>query len=980
MKKKLIASITCLCMLLVMLLSSTLAWFTDQQFTESTMTVGKISIKQTVSDDESLAFINPGVLIDYDVAVENTGNQSAYLRTIFAFEDGTYTDKQGESRNVLEQITLSNGNIIIPGVGTNSGNKIQFAATKGGKTTLYTVGYYIHAGELKSEAGSDTVAILDFFKLKDTADQKWGDAVNGKYDILVLSQACQVAGMDGFSAAGALDRSFGTITSVKCASWFGDMMQANTEAKIATAEELQEAINNGQTNIVLENNIELTDSIVIPAAAATFAMRSAPAPVVLNLNGKTITTAYNEETQKHQYAINNYGNLVINGGTIEARGIYNQDGATLTVNGTKIVNLDTNGGSCIWSYGGSVILNNATLIGYTGCVYSDGYLEINGGTYTCYSGILDDGTQVGPTYTIRSNGELVINGGDFTSRHGLVAVKGNATINGGTYTMNSIGAITSHVIYAWGNDAKVTVNGGTFNCDLRTAQANGSSMICVNASNVTVGVNGGTFNHKSFEKYVADGFKAFQTPNGFKVMSAELEGVIYNADQLATAAANGGEYVLVANIDMDADATITVANGVTVVLDLNGKTIAGVADGTGNREMFLVKGNLTVKNGTLTMDDEVNQGWGAMSAIFDITAGGVVTLENVVAENKGGTDMNFVAHLNNWGTATLNVNNSTLKATYVAVRVFNSGYDMNTVTIKNSTLSTTGNAAFWVHNYTAADFGTQEKADAQAELLNFTFENVTFEAKKAAFRYGMTNSEYYTADGALVVSTAAALQSALDNGVAKIALGANLAVTGDNMFTVPTGAAVAIDLNGHNISADFAAKIDGASAVFTINKNASLTIEGEGNVHVVAAPTLSYVSSVFTNLGSLTINGGNYSMDYGTYAEGYLIPTIVDTNSNVGKATTVINGGTFTHTRNMFRNFAQAQRGANNATLIINGGTFMGQADDYATIWNQKTSSNGVEGDGIVTINGGDFQYMDICNDFATGVTIAEGLNIAVQS
>lgn len=229
------------------------------------------------------------------------------------------------------------------------------------------------------------------------------------------------------------------------------------------------------------------------------------------------------------------------------------------------------------------------------------------------------------------------------------------------------------------------------------------------------------------------------------------------------------------------------------------------------------------------------------------------------------------------------------------------------------------------------------------------------------------------------VATADELATAIANGVENITLTKDIAVTGANMFTVPTGADVTVNLNGHNISADFAAKTDGHSAVFTINKDASLTINGEGNVHVVAAPTLSYVSSVFTNLGSLEINGGNYSMTYGSYADGYLLPTIVDTNSNVGKATTVINGGTFTHTRNMFRNFAQPQRGANNATLIINGGTFKGQADDYASIWNQKTSNSGVEGDGVVTINGGDFQYMDICNDFAGYVTIAEGLNIAVQ-
>lgn len=818
MKKKLIASVTCLCMLLVMLLSSTLAWFTDQQFTESTMTVGKVSIEQTVSDDESLAFINPGVLIDYAVAVKNTGNQSAYLRTIFAFEDHSTV-------NVLEQLVLTPQNsIVIPGVTETTLPKMQFTMEKNGQKTLYTVGYFAPTDAIDPDA---IVSPMTGFKLDPLFDNNaWSDAVGEKYDILVLSQACQVAGMDGYSAAGALDLSFGTITSVKCASWFGDMMQANTEAKIATAEELQEAINNGQTNIVLENDIELTDSIVIPAAAATFAMRSTPAPVVLNLNGKTITTAYNEETQKHQYAIDNYGNLVINGGTIEARGIYNQDGATLTVNGTKIVNLDTNGGSCIWSYGGSVILNNATLIGYTGCVYSDGYLEINGGTYTCYSGVLDDGTQVTPTYTIRSNGELVINDGDFTSRHGLVAVQGNATINGGTYTMNSIGVITSHVIYAWGNDAKVTVNGGTFNCDLRTAQANGSSMICVDASNVTVGVNGGTFNHKSFEKYVAEGFKAFETPNGFMVMSAELEGLIYNATQLVDAATNGGEYVLMADIEATKNETITIANGTSVVIDLNGHKISGTADKSGNQELFLVKGNLTVKNGSMEYVASNNQGWGAMITVFDVTAGGKLDMEGVKA-SVGGSDMNFIVHLNNWGSATLNVNKCDFTTSYVAIRAFNSGYDMNTVVVENTAFH--GGRVFWVHNYTA-----EGKDDSTLNVDIYDNGNTTDNAKPV--RYGFSNSLYYNMNGDLLVSSIEELRSAIENGFTYITFAAN--ITGDVTVTQKPNVKITIDGNGYKFNGVIT--VDGKSERY---ENAALTIQ---NVNF-EAETLS--ADAFIRLG-----------------------------------------------------------------------------------------------------------------------------------
>ena len=216
--------------------------------------------------------------------------------------------------------------------------------------------------------------------------------------------------------------------------------------------------------------------------------------------------------------------------------------------------------------------------------------------------------------------------------------------------------------------------------------------------------------------------------------------------------ANVGEITLISDIDLDElaaltraegdDVKLTVSAGESLSINLNGHKLSATSAQSGNRELFLVKGNLTVKNGTIEYAHTgENMGWGAMTTIFDVTAGGVLNLEGVTAKNLGGSDMNFVAHLNNWGEVTLNVENSTLESTYVPVRVFNSGPDMNNVTIKNSTLK--GNsAAFWVHNYTVEDFGTQAKADAQKALLNFEIYNNgnTFSPDVNGIRYGFTNS------------------------------------------------------------------------------------------------------------------------------------------------------------------------------------------------------------------------------------------------
>lgn len=218
----------------------------------------------------------------------------------------------------------------------------------------------------------------------------------------------------------------------------------------------------------------------------------------------------------------------------------------------------------------------------------------------------------------------------------------------------------------------------------------------------------------------------------------------------AFADANMDVIVLGADINLNdlvtratTDPTFTVASGKTLTIDLNGKKLSATSAQTGeNYNMFDVRGTLTVMNGTMEYKHlGENMGWGASTNLFNVTAGGVLNLEGVTAKNLGGSDMGFVAHLNNWGEVTLNVENCTLESNYVPVRVFNSGYDMNNVTIKNSTLKG-GSAAFWVHNYTVEDFGSAEKAEAQKALLNLSIydQGNTFSPDLNGVRYGFTNS------------------------------------------------------------------------------------------------------------------------------------------------------------------------------------------------------------------------------------------------
>ncbi|MBE6781276.1 MAG: hypothetical protein E7540_00915 [Ruminococcaceae bacterium] len=235
---------------------------------------------------------------------------------------------------------------------------------------------------------------------------------------------------------------------------------------------------------------------------------------------------------------------------------------------------------------------------------------------------------------------------------------------------------------------------------------------------------------------------------------AEIPVIVNTADELASAIANGGEVIVNKDIsDFNTDNAITVAAGKNVTLNLNGHSVSAVANGTGNREAFVVKGSMTVQNGKFELVATKNQGWNYMAAIFDVTAGGVLNMENVTLKVDG-TDMTFGVHLNNWGEVTLNMNNCTIDSNYCAVRVFNSGFDMNNVKITNSTLI--GNTrAFWVHNYIGDLNSNTHSNDAINNRLNLDIYNnnntfVLLGTAKSPIRYGFSSSVYYDAAGNIV--------------------------------------------------------------------------------------------------------------------------------------------------------------------------------------------------------------------------------------
>ena len=278
MKKRLIASVTCLSMLLIMLLGSTLAWFTDSEMTHNTMTVGNVEIKQHEIFDETKKLfpaniVNPdsngkpvldGTLdlngaqfpiwdtsinqeVNKIVYVENTGDDLAYVRTIFAFEmlwNGTAWENPLETKvflnqNPNQQITFD-GTVIYRYIEKDQNNKAQYvyrADSGEAANAAFVVGYTTYADPLQPGQTS-APSLLQFYLDGTRAGSEFFAAVKQEYEIIVLSQAMQVAGFEqpAYTAATALNTAFGEVTAEKTAGWFGTAPYADPNAAAGSAE------------------------------------------------------------------------------------------------------------------------------------------------------------------------------------------------------------------------------------------------------------------------------------------------------------------------------------------------------------------------------------------------------------------------------------------------------------------------------------------------------------------------------------------------------------------------------------------------------------------------------------------------------------------------------------------------------------------------------------------------------------------------
>lgn len=377
--------------------------------------------------------------------------------------------------------------------------------------------------------------------------------------------------------------------------------------------------------------------------------------IIIDLNGCNITVAYNEESGRSLYALDNYGTLElkdsVGDAVITARGIENLENGKLVVNGGKYVSCDANGGAAIWNEadvtinGGMFTTVHVGTAGDSygpGCFNNQGKALITGGEFNSVNK---------RTYAIISTGEIEITPAegktiDVHGAHGGLGIDaGTAVINGGTYNSDDYyGIYVSND--GVGQDpmtAAVTVNGGTFSgknysvwvgsdynnpVNSTISITNGNFEKPLNMQEVArenaITVSGGTFAFPVSDGMLKDTYVCIHEENdtysvvsideaiakGFCVVS---DGLCYKS--VREAVENNTEVKLLTDINED----IVINEAKTVTIDLNGHKITNVSNHTISNY-----GKLTI-NGPGTVDNVTHQ----KAAVYNYV-GGTAVLNDAV--------------------------------------------------------------------------------------------------------------------------------------------------------------------------------------------------------------------------------------------------------------------------------------------------------------------------------------------------------------
>lgn len=428
---------------------------------------------------------------------------------------------------------------------------------------------------------------------------------------------------------------------------------------------------------ILEDDVTLTSgALTIPTGAN----------VTIKLNGKKLTNKDGNHT------IVNNGTLTITGsGTVDnisnsRTALYNNAGATATLNGGTYTrsheagqDKDTSGGNSYYTLKnfGSMTINSGVTVNQDGTT--------NGGTTGKYSSLVANGWY--DASKNGSNGEptptaeavLTINGGTFSG--GLNTIKND---DYGTLTIND-GLFKNYAQCAFFNANKATINGGTFvndgtrgvvytyakwnetygqgilNINGGVFVTSGTSIIEKNNNTATVNITGGVFSKEIPGSTAKGGLYVYPSTNPVaKIGDFKFSNL---ADAIYVSQTNDTVTLL---SDISGHGNVT--DGKNIVLDLDGKTLTVPFDcgisvvGQNSKLTIAGNGNITctqtpiavsvgtveIQNGTITSDTDYCT-YARDGGTIIVNAGTLTSQDAVLSGNNTTGNMNFIV---NGGTLT----------------------------------------------------------------------------------------------------------------------------------------------------------------------------------------------------------------------------------------------------------------------------------------------------------------------------------------
>ena len=360
-------------------------------------------------------FVEPNA-VDKFVFVENTGKTDAYVRTLIAFESGSLSAEEWDEV-VCTSYHFSWGDpVVIGSITVENNNYVVLEYTyKGRPDKGFHENGILPAGEV-------TQCSLGQVYMRSTATNEDCEAIDGnkdgKYDILVLSQAVQAAGFA--DAKTALDTAFGK-SSEKAAEWFGCV----SVPRVKTLAELREALATGG-EFALANDIVVEKSDLLYKADGGHSDGSAffvKNDTIIDLNGH---------------------NIIVNSGNVWADVFFMNFGADLTITGEGDIKADCSI-ACVYDAnstlnveGGNfyVTANNDMLY----AIY--GKINVSGGTFT---------TSYWNTINIYGSGRVDrvdVSGGSFENWNPASSPDGNLLADGYKVVSKVVDGVTWYTVVA----------------------------------------------------------------------------------------------------------------------------------------------------------------------------------------------------------------------------------------------------------------------------------------------------------------------------------------------------------------------------------------------------------------------------------------------------------------------------------------------------------------------------------------------------